>query len=401
MKKDPVIIVGAGLAGLACARTLAQAGESVLVLEQKKSPGGRVESRRTESGFLIDEGFQVLLSSYPELTRFVSLEALELKKFKSGAYIFNGSSMDLLANPMQHPETLLSGVLNRLLTLTDKALVLKLLAVAQLHRSDAPLGQTPTIQYLREFGLSEGFIENFWRPFLTGVFLDPKLSIGSDYFKFLLRCFGGGAVTLPARGMQELPRLIAEALPQESLRYGAAVRRWSKNQVELESGETLAASRVVCAFSNEGKYREVTTHYFTLSSQGSAAGRALEALGWDGWLVLIPQHLGYATDHLALLSSVAPDYSRDGRPLLSVSVVGQKNADLETIEKELALFAGRALPLEWVATTRVPRALPVIEGEPNGLKEVDGVVFCGDALASPSINGALRSGRLAAEHLLK
>jgi phytoene dehydrogenase-like protein len=392
MKKDPVIILGAGLAGLACAHTLSRAGESVLVLERNSGPGGRVASRRTESGFLIDEGFQVLLSSYPELSRFVSIDALELKKFKSGAYIFNGSSMDLLANPVQHPETLLSGVFNRLLTFSDKALVLKLLASAGLHRTDTPLGPTPTIEYLREFGFSEGFIENFWRPFLTGVFLDPRLSIGSDYFKFLIRCFGLGSVTLPARGMTELPRLLAETLPEKSLRYNASVRRWSKNQVELESGKTLAASRVVCAFASGGNYRGVTTHYFTSAALGD--------LGWEGWLVLIPQHLGYVTDHMALLSSVAPDYSRDGRPLLSVSLVGSKKAELDAVQKEIAVFAGRPLTLEWVATTLVPCALPVIEGEPPGFKEVEGVIFCGDAQAAPSINGALRSGRLAAEHLI-
>ncbi|NDG26874.1 MAG: FAD-dependent oxidoreductase, partial [Proteobacteria bacterium] len=100
----PVVILGAGLAGLACAKSLSEQGKTILVLEAKPKVGGRVSSFRTEKGFLVDEGFQVLLSSYPELKTTVSLDSLHLESFNSGALIFNGERLDLLANPFRHPQ---------------------------------------------------------------------------------------------------------------------------------------------------------------------------------------------------------------------------------------------------------------------------------------------------------
>jgi phytoene dehydrogenase-like protein len=59
------VIVGAGLAGLCCARVLLQKGISFLILEAAKGVGGRVWTDRVE-GFLLDRGFQVLQTAYPE-----------------------------------------------------------------------------------------------------------------------------------------------------------------------------------------------------------------------------------------------------------------------------------------------------------------------------------------------
>ena len=43
-------VIGAGIAGLACARTLAQAGCEVTVIEKATKPGGRMASRETPFG---------------------------------------------------------------------------------------------------------------------------------------------------------------------------------------------------------------------------------------------------------------------------------------------------------------------------------------------------------------
>ena len=95
----PIAILGAGLSGLACATTLFRAGKKVVVLEKREKVGGRVSTEKSSEGFLFDEGFQVLLSSYPELSHFVDLETLNLQTFNSGALIFNGQKLELLANP--------------------------------------------------------------------------------------------------------------------------------------------------------------------------------------------------------------------------------------------------------------------------------------------------------------
>ena len=103
---------------------------------------------------------------------------------------------------------------------------------------------------------------------------------------------------------------------------------------------------------------------------------------------------------MALLSSVAETYGSDGAPLLSVSIVGEEKVSLESVKKEIEKVAGKPLELELVGTTEVRKALPIIQKETKGIETCAGVLYCGDRWASPSINGALRSGRLAAETII-
>jgi len=396
----PIVVLGAGLAGLACARKLASHGQKVLVVEAKSKVGGRVSSQRTETGFLVDEGFQVLLSSYPELNAVVSLQELELRPFNSGALIFNGQELGLLANPFRHP-----GQIRRTLhfpdaTLKDKFLVAYLMLTSQRHREDQPLGHQSTLDFLKSFGFSSQFIENFWIPFLSGVYLDPTLSIGSDFFRFLIRCFGWGQVCLPEEGMEQLPIQIASQLPPDALRLNSKAHSWTDKEVTLDSGEKIEAAQVICAFdqreqnsSENPVFRKVTTYYFT-SPQ-------LNGLGWEKWLILVPPRLGMTITHMALVSSVSEHYGADQKPLLSVSVTGIKKSDGSLVAHEVEKIARKSLSLEWVATTEVTRALPIISEEGAGFEVKEGVIVCGDRYASPSINGALRSGRLAAQSCLE
>lgn len=78
MKQD-IIIVGAGLAGLAAAVHLHRQGRKVLLLEASDRPGGRLKTDLHE-GFLLDRGFQVLLTAYPESKALLDYKALRLKK---------------------------------------------------------------------------------------------------------------------------------------------------------------------------------------------------------------------------------------------------------------------------------------------------------------------------------
>lgn len=178
------IILGSGLSGLASALTLHRKNLSVLVIDPLPQVGGKVRTRKLDSGVLIDEGFQVLLNSYPELPNFVNLEKLNLKKFGSGALVFDGKKMNLLANPVAHPQTLFSGITNPLLTFKDKLQILQLIIKSRKFKSDTPLGHETTLKFLQNSHFSKDFIENFWRPFLTGVYLDSNLSIGSNFFSF-------------------------------------------------------------------------------------------------------------------------------------------------------------------------------------------------------------------------
>lgn len=397
MKQTDYLIVGGGLSGLSCALTLQKHKASYLLIEAAHTLGGRVRTRSHAGGFLLDEGFQVLLDSYPELAAAVDLKDLHLQKFNSGAMIYDGQKMRLLANPLVHPNQTLSGIFEDFISFQDKALTLKLIFNSRGHTNDLKKSGQTTRAFLTEFGFSQKFIEFFWEPFLTGVFLDPDLKVDSYFFQFLISFFSHGRVSIPEKGMQMLPLKMAEKLNSNSIMTGQMIESFDHQQVKLLSGEFIKAKQVIIAYDNREKesstekYHSVTTYYFTSS--------LLNKTDWDKWLVLIPKKLGFQIDHMCLISRISSAYSKN-YPLLSVSVVGGKQIAPDVIAQEVDQIAGFKLDLKHIETVEVKRALPKSESNAQGFEYKNKVIYCGDRWASPSINGALKSGRMAAEYAL-
>ena len=63
-KKEKVVIIGSGVSGLTASRVLEEAGFSPVILEAESRLGGRLKSDNVE-GYVLDHGFQVLLTEYP------------------------------------------------------------------------------------------------------------------------------------------------------------------------------------------------------------------------------------------------------------------------------------------------------------------------------------------------
>ncbi|MDA8062216.1 MAG: FAD-dependent oxidoreductase, partial [Actinomycetota bacterium] len=102
MDRVDVVVVGAGLAGLAAARHLEDAGRSVVVLEASDGVGGRVRSDRVD-GFVLDRGFQVLLTAYPEARRMLDYGSLRLCRFEPGALVRHAGRFVEVADPLRVP----------------------------------------------------------------------------------------------------------------------------------------------------------------------------------------------------------------------------------------------------------------------------------------------------------
>jgi phytoene dehydrogenase-like protein len=196
-----VVIVGAGLAGLTCAQDLTSAGISCTVLESSDGVGGRVRTDEVD-GFLLDRGFQILLTAYPQVKTRLDLDALELGMFEPGALVRSGAGMHHLSDPLRRPRRLAETLAAPVGTARDKARMARLVADVVLHPVSDLLRREDmsTAQRLERAGFSELFIEAFWRPLFAGIQLDPELEVSSRRFETILRMLAVGATGLPRRG---------------------------------------------------------------------------------------------------------------------------------------------------------------------------------------------------------
>ena len=172
-----VLIIGAGLAGLCCARVLHQAHIPFVILEASDGVGGRVRTDRVE-GFLLDRGFQVLQTAYPEARRVLDYPALKLKPFYPGALVYFDGRLHRVGDPLRQPRHLFSTIFSPIGTLADKLRVARLRwqvsrgSIEDLFRRP----ETSTLAALRAQGFSDTMIERFFRPFFSGVFFDRNLA---------------------------------------------------------------------------------------------------------------------------------------------------------------------------------------------------------------------------------
>ena len=403
----PIVIVGAGLSGLACAVTLQSSGREIVVLEASDGVGGRVRTDKLD-GFLLDRGFQVYLDAYPEAGEMLDLPSLDLKSFEPGAVVFNGSKLFRVMDVFRRPKDLVASALAPVGTLFDKLRVAVLRQkVLDLEKGVifAGLDQS-TESYLQEFGFSARMIDTFFRSFYGGIFLERELQTSSRMFEFTFKMFSEGSATVPAKGMGEIPKQLAARLPDSLIRLNSPVSSLAGDRVVLESGEVIEASQVVVATNAaaaarlvdgfdgfEPRWRAVTNVYY--EAPKSPLGEAIIALNGtqDG-----------VVNNVAVMSDLAPGYAPEGKALISVSVLGDNGEDdlPAMVKKELEAWFGEEVT-DWrhLRTDLIREALPrQDETNPVGYREIAGMLVCGDHAVSASIEGAISSGKSAAEAAL-
>lgn len=420
-----IIIVGAGLAGLTCAKVLAQAGERVLVLEAADNIGGRVRTDMHEDGYRLDRGFQVLFTAYPAIDRHIDLERLKLRKFEPGALLAKDGDLREIADPLRNPGSILRSALNPLISPLDKARVLKLARTALgLSTGEIFAGKgepdgvdVSTEQYLRRQGFGEGFIDHFARPFFGGIFLDRSLATSARMFQFIFKMLATGDTIIPAEGMQRIPDQLAASLPKGSIRCKARVQALLKegNRVrgaQLADRETLEADTVVVA--TDAPAAEKLTG---LSLPSKAVGSITlyfageERLYKQRKIVLNANPEGLINEAV-LMTNVAPTYAPPRKHLLSVTVLDDGERDDERLARRCIQELGRwfldADMSRWkfLAAYRIPFsqfAQPpgIYNRLPDNRTEIEGLFLAGEYTKSSSIQGAMHSGEHAAQAILK
>jgi phytoene dehydrogenase-like protein len=409
MAAPEVLIIGAGLAGLACARTLHRRGVRFLLLDASDWIGGRVRTDAVD-GFRLDRGFQVLLTAYPEAQAQLDYERLGLYVFEPGALIRAEGRFCEIADPFRQPARVLRTLSAPIGSLSDKVRIALLRwrtarsSVAEIFARE----DSSTWDWLRAHGFSQRVIRRFFQPFYGGVFLDPNLRVSSRLFEFTFKMFAEGDAAVPERGMQAIPEQLAEEFPAGSVRLEAPVEAIEGNRARLAGGESLRADAIVVATDGSAAARllpqlkpcparGVTCLYFAAAEP--PVNRPILVLNGSG---------RGRVNHLHVASAVTPSCAPPGQALVSVSIAGiptRDDASLQTaVREQLRRWYGGAVN-SWrlLRVYRIPNALPAmtVPGRARSVRLAPGLYVCGDHRASPSIQGALESGRLAGEALLR
>lgn len=399
-----VIVVGAGLAGLACSLDLCRAGLRVRLLEASDQVGGRMRTDRHD-GFLLDRGFQVFNTSYPQVKRQVDLKRLRLRPFTAGVLVNTSAGRRRITDPTREPRSLPALLPGRYFGARD------LLGLAALTAGDTLLPakllkrrpDRTTAAALAGAGLSARVVDEVLRPFLAGVFLEDRLETSARFFHLVLRSMARGTLCLPAAGIGAVPMQLAASLPPDTLRLETLVTALTDDGILLENGSELPADAVVVATAAPAAARllpgletpagrTVTTYYH--AAERSPPGEPI---------LLVDGRRDFL--NTCVLSEVTPTYAPRGTALVSTSVLGGNPPG-----RERSLLGGLAEAYgtdtgEWrlVAARTVEHALPAMPPHrplSRSTRHAPGRYVCGDHRATGSVQGALASGTRAAREVL-
>lgn len=410
MNKYSVIIVGGGISGLTCANYLQKTGINCLVLESSETLGGRVQTHEVD-GYLLDRGFQVLQTNYPEAKQLLDYEVLDLKPFKSGAYIRKEGGFLTMQNPFRNPMAFLPMAFSSVGTLMDKLRIAKLIGEVRRASTDELMAREgiATYDFLKNYGFSEKIINTFFRPFFGGVFLEEELITASNFFLFTFKQFFEGDAAIPANGMREIPMQLAANLSEGSIRIASPVVELKKNSVTLANGEFLEADYVVLAvnIAAADKLLGISTERVFNATNCLYFSADFSPLNGKPFLTLNPNRK-QLVHHICVPSDLATQYAPEGKTLISVTIRNAKGLSaqrqIEQVKRELGDWFGASVNA-WrlLATYDLPQAVSLYSAGSHhvGYHIDKGVYQCGDYTAYPSLNAAMKTGREVAEMIIK
>ncbi len=406
-----VIIVGAGMAGLTCARALQRAGVQTTVLEASDGIGGRV---RTDivAGYRLDRGFQVLFDAYPAVRRWLDYDALQLRAFDPGVVVVRDGKRSILTDPLRDWRSAWPALWADNVSTIDKLRILALRLQVQrtpFATVQAQPDQT-TRAYLEQYGFGAQTIEQFFAPFYGGIFLDRSMQTSAKCFVYDFKMLAEGRTVVPAAGMGALATELAQGVEVECRQSVSrlCITAGRVSGVVLADGTERYADAVVLAvpapIAQQLSGLDIPTtpkSTVTLYWAGSQALTTQKKL----WLNANPD--AYVNNAMQM-TAVAPEYGPVGGHLLSATVIGapaeddaqcytRAEHDLEELTGQPALLSTyRRLRLYRIPYAQFAQPAGIHATLPGSQTALAGLYLAGEYTIASSINAAMLSGERAA-----
>jgi len=400
-----VAIVGAGMAGLSCAKVVLEHGLKVTVLESSDRIGGRIRTDSV-SGYNLDYGFQVLQTGYPTITDHLDLDKLELHSFPSGVAVRHRKKFHIIADPRQHPRHLFSTLASPPGTVTDRLRMLKLARfVCRGSLEDIFLQpEERTVDFLKAWGFSKDFITGFFVPFFAGACLDRSITASSRILKYIFRLFTTGGATLPSKGMAEIPKQLGSLIPPDLIQLNTKADKIGDGSLTLANKKVIHARHIVIATEEPvlgtilGKSEPIMRSIGETCLYYSAEWTPPFS---EPFLVLNGENHG-PINNMAFPSMIAPHYAPPGKTLISIVVLDDHFRARNDLEKLVRIqcrdwFGEEVRQWEHIHTYQIEHALPDQSPPTDNPYELPRpfskhVSICGEHRSIPGLQWALMSG---------
>jgi len=407
-KECKIHIIGGGVSGLIAARVLEKKGFNPIILEASERVGGRIKTDIIK-GYQLDHGFQVLLTAYPAVKKYLDYDALELQFFLPGASIFKANTQSIIGDPLRDISLLISTLFSGIGSISDKFKILKLNQKIKKKSLTAIFSEKEqtTISYLREFGFSKEILNDFFIPFFSGIFLENQLETSSRMFEFVYKMFGEGHAAIPKSGMEAIPKQLLNNLKNTTFHYNTEVANVKERQITLKNGNTLESDFTILTIpanslvSNLKKqsieWRSCLTLYFETTTR--VINKPLIGL------IAKPGSLVNNIVYNSSLSSV----TKPANELLCVTVIDDQNLSdhklVTAVEDELKVLCDITI-IRFIKQYRITKALPILENlkyemKPSEMQLSKSLFVAGDTQLNASFNAAMISGEQAALAVIK
>ena len=407
-----IVIVGAGVTGLSCARTLQQHGIRFTIFEKSDRPGGRIKTDRVD-GYQLDHGFQVLQTGYPGIDQYLDINRLQPAAFPAGVAVRCAEGFHVVADPRRYPSHLISTAFSPVGSFGDRLRLFKLARslASRPMESIFEEPEKPAREFLKDKGFSNRFIERFCTPFFAGACLDLGMESSSRIFNYVTRLFATGDAVLPAEGMAAIPEQLIFDIPRESIRYNQEVVSVQPGIVTLADGSTIESAETVVAVP-----QSVCAELLQVSDGKGFVNEACVYFSseWrpplaQPFLVLNGEGSG-PVNNIAFPSLIADSYAPPGKTLIALVVLGDQYVDRDDLEDLVRRQCGHWFgPVvdTWthLKTYRIRAALPNQTPPTNNPylqpeRLAPGLTVCGESAGLPGLLWALMSGAMAGERIV-